>query len=141
MNEPACQLKSTRTEPTPVDTEARLRNIRARLPGQMLEERIETAHACHGALYTLAEIRKNVAKTLPRRIGRMRGAVLEPIEKYRDPIPADVLLKYDEAVHSGLFAKFWVATPAYYEQRQVDPWIVGEIEGARLCALIAQWGV
>lgn len=141
MNELAPQLTSTSHAPTPVDTEARLRHIRARLPGQMREERIETARACHGALYTLTEIRKNVAKTLPRRIGLMRGAVLEAIEKYRDPIPADVLLKYDEAVQSALFARFWVATPMYYEQRQLDPWIVGEIEGAKLCAVIAQWGV
>ncbi|MBI4638288.1 MAG: hypothetical protein HY727_18280 [Candidatus Rokubacteria bacterium] len=141
MNQLERQLASTHDNLVPVDTEARLRSIRARLPGQMLKERIETAQAWYGALYTLAEIRRNVAKTLPRHIGLMRDAVFEPIEKYREPIPDHALRKYDEADQSGLFSKFWVATPTYYEQRQVDPWIVGEIEGAKLCAVIAQWDV
>ena len=36
-------------------------------------------------------------------------------------------------------AKFWVATPTYYEERQVDPWILGEVDGAEMFAVIAQW--
>lgn len=141
MNQLESQPTSTRNEPTRVDTDARLRSIRARLPGLMLEERMETARACYGTVYTLSEIRRNVARTLPRRIGLLRDAALEPIEKYRKPIPDDVLLKYDEALQSGLFSSFWVATPMYYEQRQVDPWIVGEIQGTKLYAVIAQWDV
>lgn len=38
---------------------------------------------------------------------------------------AEALLKYDDAVRSGLFSKFWVATPTYYQERQMDPWIIG----------------
>ena len=35
---------------------------------------------------------------------------------------------------------FWVATPTYYQERQVDPWIVGEIGGgADRWAVIARW--
>jgi hypothetical protein len=44
-------------------------------------------------------------------------------------------------VRSGLFGKFWVATPTYYQERQVDPWIVGQVTGAELFAVLAQWGV
>src|SRR5205807_2641746 len=49
------------------------------------------------------------------------------------------LLKYDDAVQSGLFDKFWVATPTYYQERQVDPWIVAEVGGADRWAVIARW--
>jgi len=36
---------------------------------------------------------------------------MEPIEEYSGLIPDEVLLKYDEAARSGLFAKFWIVTP------------------------------
>ena len=123
------------------ETEARLRAIRARLPGQVLRERIEMARVCYGPLHTLAEVRQKVGQTLPRRTGFVRGAVLEAIEDYRATIPDEALLKYDAAVESGLFAKFWVATPTYYQERQVDPWILGEVAGTDLYAVIAQWDV
>jgi hypothetical protein len=119
--------------------ETRARAVRARLPGQMLHERIENAQLTHGPLYTLAELRHRVGEALPRRFGYVRSAVLEPIESYREPIPDHALLKYDDAVQSGLFDKFWVATPTYYQERQVDPWIVGEIGGADRWAVIARW--
>jgi hypothetical protein len=125
--------------PVAADTNARIRSIRARLPGQLLRERIEMASVCYGPLYTLAEIRQKVGEVLPRRIGYVRGATLEPIETYREPIPDDALLKYDDAVHSGLFSKFWVATPTYYQERQTDPWIIGEVVGSDRCAVVAQW--
>jgi hypothetical protein len=32
-----------------------------------------------------------------------------------------------------------VATPTYYEERQIDPWILGEVDGAEMFAVIAQW--
>jgi hypothetical protein len=122
------------------DVDARVRAIRARLPGQMLRERLEMAQLCHGPLFTLAEIRQKVGQTLPRRAGYVRGATLEPVEEYRQGIPDDALLKYDDALKSGLFSKFWVATPTYYQERQVDPWIIGEVVGADRYAVIAQWG-
>ena len=118
---------------------ARVRTIRARLPGQMLHERLQTAQLTYGPLYTLAEIRQRVGEVLPRRLGYVRSAVLEPIESYREAIPAHALVKYDDAVQSGLFEKFWVATPTYYQERQVDPWIVAEVAGTTLCAVIARW--
>ena len=118
---------------------ARVRAIRARLPGQMLQDRVEAAQLHYGPLYTLAEVRQRVGEVLPKRFGFIRSAVLEPIESYRDRIPADALLKYDDAAQSGLFSKFWVATPTYYQERQVDPWIVAEVAGADRWAIIARW--
>jgi len=118
---------------------ARVRTIRARLPGQMLHERLQTAQLTYGPLYTLAEIRQRVGEVLPRRLGYVRSAVLEPIESYREAIPGHALVKYDDAVQSGLFEKFWVATPTYYQERQVDPWIVAEVGGADRWAVIARW--
>jgi hypothetical protein len=121
------------------DIDSRIRAIRARLPGQMLRERIEMAQVCYGPLYSLPEIRQRVGQTLPRRAGYVRGAVIEPIDDYRQVIPDDALLKYDDAVKSGLFTRFWVATPTYYQERQVDPWILGEVSGTDRYAVIAQW--
>jgi hypothetical protein len=127
------------TPASTTDVDARVRAIRARLPGQMLRQRVEMAEVCYGPLYALAEIRQRVGQTLARRAGFVRGAVLEPIEEYRQAIPDEALLKYDDAVRSGLFAKFWVATPTYYQERQVDPWILGEVSGIDRYAVIAQW--
>ena len=121
------------------DTVTRLRDIRSRLPGQMLQERLENAQLTYGPLYTLAEIRQRVGEVLPRRLGYVRSAVLEPVETYRERIPDESLLKYDDAVRSGLFSKFWVATPTYYQERQVDPWIVAEVAGTDRWAVIARW--
>src|SRR5260370_1172496 len=78
-------------------------------------------------------------QVLPRRLGYVRSGLLEPIESYRERIPDHALLKYDDAVQSGLFDKFWVATPTYYQERQVDPWIVAEVGGADRWAVIARW--
>ena len=117
------------------ETVTRVREIRSRLPGQMLQERVENAQLTYGPLYTLAEIRQRVGEVLPRRL----GYVLEPVENYRERIPDESLLKYDDAVSSGLFSKFWVATPTYYQERQVDPWIVAEVSGTDRWAVIARW--
>ena len=129
------------TTSTTSDTDARIREIRSRLPGQVLRERIDMARVCYGPLYTLAEVRQKVGQTLPRRTGFVRGAALEPIEEYRLNIPDEALLKYDDAFKSGLFTRFWVATPTYYQERQVDPWILGEVTGTDRYAVIAQWDV
>ena len=123
------------------DYDARIRAIRARLPGQVLRERLEIAQVSYGPLYSLAEIRQKVGQTLPRRAGYVRSAVLEPIEDYRAGIPDDALLKYDDAVNSGLFSKFTVATPTYYQDRQIDPWIIGQVGGTDRYAVIAQWDI
>lgn len=117
----------------------RVRQIRARLPGQALRERIDTAAASYGPLYTLAEVQQKVGESLPFRLGFRRTAALDPIESYRERIPDEALLKYDEAARSNLFSRFWVATPAYRSERQVDPWILGEVRGADLYGVIARW--
>jgi len=101
-------------------------------------ERIELARVAYGPLYTVGLIQERVAETLPSRIGYVRSAAMEPIEEYGGLIPDEVLLKYDEAERSGLFAKFWVVTPTYYRAPQVDPWIVAEVAGTKLCAVIAR---
>jgi hypothetical protein len=124
-----------------LDPAARAGRIRARLPGQVLRERIDLARASFGPLYSMVEIRRKVAETLPHRIGYVRGAVFEPIESYQDIIPDEALLKYDDAVRTGLFDKFWVVTPTYYRERQLDPWIVGQVTGTSFHAVIAQWDV
>jgi hypothetical protein len=129
------------TPDTATDVDSRVRAIRSRLPGQMLRERLEMAQVCYGPLYSLAEIRQKVGQALPRRTGYVRGAVLEPIEDYRQNIPDEALLKYDDALKSGLFYKFWVATPTYYQERQVDPWIIAEVSGTDRYAVITQWDV
>lgn len=121
------------------DVADRLRTIRRRLSGQMLRERIDMAAVSYGPLFSMAELRDRVGQVLPRRFGFVRGAHLEPIETYRLPIPDDALLKYDDAFRSGLFSRFWVATPTYYQERQVDPWIIGEVTEAALYAVIARW--
>ena len=133
--------RTTTTPTTEADVDARVRAIRARLPGQMLRERLEMAQVYYGPLYSLAEIRQRVGQTLPRRAGYVRGAAIEAIEDYRQGIPDDALLKYDDAVKSGFFSKFWVATPTYYQERQVDPWILAEVAGTDRYAVIAQWDV
>lgn len=122
-----------------VDMAERLRAIRLRLPGQAVMERVEMARAAHGPLYTMGLIRERVADTLPVRIGYVRSTIVEPIEEYRDVVPDDALLKYDDAQRSGLFSKFSIVTPTYYRERQIDPWIVGEVTGSKLCAVIASW--
>lgn len=119
---------------------ARVRAVRDRLPGQLLRERLGMTQLCYGRLYGLAEIRQKVGKVLPRRVGFVRGATLEPIQTYREAIPDEALLKYDDAVRSGLFSRFWIATPTYYQQRQMDPWIIGEVIGSDRWAVIAHWG-
>src|SRR5262245_28571444 len=124
----------------PSSTAERLRQIRACLPGQVLWERIDTAHAAYGPLYTLAQIQRRIGESLPARFGFRRTAICEPIETYRGSrIPDEALVKYDEAARSGLFARFWVATPTYREERQADPWILGEIEDTDSYAVIARW--
>jgi len=122
-----------------VDTAARAQEIRHRLSGQARRHRLDTARLEYGPLYTLAEIRQRVARTLPQKFGFIRGTDLETIESYQGLIPDEALLKYDAALQSGLFSTFTVVTPTYFSQQQVDPWIVAHVDGAELYAVIAQW--
>jgi hypothetical protein len=126
-------------EAVPADAAERVRAIRFRLPGQAVMERVELARMAFGTLYTIGLIQERVAETLPPRIGYVRSTATEPIEEYRGLIPDEVLLKYDEAERSGLFTEFWVVTPTYYRTPQVDPWLVAEVAGTTLCAVIARW--
>src|SRR5437016_13596811 len=126
-------------QPPAADTAARAQEIRRRLPGQARRQRLDTARLEYGPLYSLAEIQQRVAQTLHQKVGFIRRAVFEPIESYQGPIPDEALLKYDAAVQSGLFSAFSVVTPAYFSQKQVDPWIVAQVDGAELYAGIAQW--
>src|SRR5260370_9079110 len=121
------------------NTAERVRAIRFRLPGQAVMERIELARVAYGPLYTIGLIQERVSETLPIRIGYVRSTVMEPIAQYSRLIPDEVLLKYDDAARSGLFARFWVVTPTYYRAPQADPLIVAEVAGTRLCAVIARW--
>jgi len=127
------------TNPTTVDPASRAREIRRRLPGQARRQRLDTARLEYGPLYTLAEIQQRVAQTLRQKVGFIRRAVFEPIESYQGYIPDEALLKYDAASRSTLFASFAVVTPTYFSQKQVDPWIVAQVDGADLYAVIAQW--
>jgi len=127
------------TQPLVSDTADRVREVRRRLPGQARRQRLDTARLEYGPLYTLPEIQQRVAQTLPQKLGFIRRAVFQPIESYQGLIPDDALLKYDDAVRSGLFSAFTVVTPTYFSQKQVDPWIVGQVDGTGFYAVIAQW--
>jgi hypothetical protein len=123
----------------PANAAERVRAIRFRLPGQAVMERIEMARISYGPLYTIGLVQERVAETLPTRLGYVRSTAMEPIEEYSGLIPDEVLLKYDDAERRGLFATFWVVTPTDYRAPQVDPWIVADVAGTRLCAVIARW--
>jgi hypothetical protein len=128
-----------RVETEPTDVAVRVRAIRFRLPGQAVDERVELARVAYGPLYTMGLIRERVAETLPIRVGYVRSTVVEPIEQYGGAIPDEALLKYDDAARSGLFSAFHVVTPTYYRQRQIDPWLVAQVAGTELRAIIARW--
>ena len=84
-------------------------------------------------------IRERVAETLPMRKGYIRSSVIEAIEEYGGSISDEGLLKYGDAERSGLFSEFWVVTPTYCRQPQVDPWLVAQVAGTKLWAVIARW--
>ena len=71
------------------------------------------------------------------RVGGRPAPVFGSLPVFGEPCREEALLKYDDAQRSGLFSKFWIVTPTYYRERQIDPWIVGEVAGSKLCAVIA----
>jgi len=128
-----------RVETVPTDAAERVRAIRFRLPRQAVSERLEIARVAYGPLYTMGLIRERVAETLPMRKGYIRSSVIEAIQECGGSISDEGLLKYDDAERSGLFSEFWVVTPTYYWQPQVDPWLVAQVAGTKLWAVIARW--
>ena len=133
------QELSCQTADTATPRSERLAQIRASLSGQVWRERVDTASAAYGPLYTLSEVQQKIGDSLPIKLGYRRTAVLEPIDSYRGRIPDEALLKYDDARPSCLFARFWVGTPAYRAERQTDPWILGEVIDTDRYAVIAYW--
>jgi hypothetical protein len=87
----------------------------------------------------------NVAERLRAIRFRLPGqAVTERIEMARvsyGPLYTIGLIqeRIAETLPTRLFAKFWVVTPTYYWKSQIDPWIVAEVAGTMLCAVIARW--
>ena len=119
--------------------EARIRDIRAGLPGQLRQQRLRTASLVFGPLYSLDQIHRRIAGTLPFRLGSVRRLRVTPIEQAEIIIPEDVLLRYDEAVQAGVFARFLVGTPAYYWRPAGDAWLVAEVAGTERWAVLAHW--
>ena len=119
--------------------EARIRDIRAGLPGQLRRQRLRTASLMFGPLYSLDQIHRRIARTLPFRFGSVRRLRVTPIEQAEIVIPEDILLRYDEAVQAGVFARFLVGTPAYYWRPAADAWLVAEVAGTDRWAVLAHW--
>jgi hypothetical protein len=121
------------------DVWARLREIRARLPGQLRRERLATAAMTYGALCSLDELHARIARTLPRRLGYVRRTSVVTIERSEIAIPDHVLLTYDDAVRLAIFARFLVLTPAYYLRQQTERWLVAEVAGTERWTVVARW--
>jgi hypothetical protein len=121
------------------DVRARIRYIRAGLPGQLRQERLSTAALLYGPLCSLDEMHHRIARTLPWRFGSFRRVKVAPVHQSDTVLPDDVLLKYDDAVQLGVFGRFLVATPAYYWWAQGDPWLVAVVEGTVRWALVVGW--
>ena len=121
------------------DVHARLRDIRAGLPGQLRQERLATASLLYGPLCSLDDIHHRIARTLPWLFGSVRRVKVVPVERADIVLPDDVLLKYDDAVQLGVFSRFLVAVPAYYWRPRGDPWLVAKVDGTDRWAFIAGW--
>jgi hypothetical protein len=122
------------------DVRARIRYIRAGLPGQLRQERLATAALLYGPLCSLDEVHRRIARTLPRVLGSVRRVRIAPVDQCDVVLPDHVLLKYDDAVQLGVFSRFLVATPAYFWSARGDPWLVAEVEGTERWAFIVKWG-
>ena len=120
------------------DVHARLRDIRAGLPGQLRQQRLQTASLLYGPLYTLDEVHRRIARTLPWRAGCMRRVRMVPIERTDILLPDDILLAYDDAFRAGVFGRFLVATPAYYWRPQAGAWLVAQVDATTRWAILAR---
>jgi len=119
------------------DVHARVRDIRAGLPGQLRQQRLQTASLLYGPLYSLDEVHQRIAGSLPFRFGALRRVRVVPIERADVLLPDDMLLAYDDAFRSGVFARFLVATPAYYWRAQTGAWLVAQVDGTTRWAILA----
>lgn len=119
--------------------DARIRDIRAGLPGQLRQQRLRTASLIFGPLYSLDQIHRRIAHTLPFRFGCVRRMSVAPIERSETIMPEDVLLRYDEASQSGVFSRFLVGTPAYYCWPTRDAWLLAQIDSTERWAVLAHW--
>jgi hypothetical protein len=127
-------------EPAPVterELRARARDIRATLPGQIKQEHLTTASLLYGRLAGLDEVHRRVARTLPFRFGYVRRAKVASIEQAEVALPDALLLKYDDALRLGIFARFLIMRPAYYGWAEGEPWLVANVAGSDRWAFIA----
>ena len=121
------------------DVHGRAREIRAGLPGQLRRARLATASMLYGPLYSLEELHRQIARTLPWRLGRVRRVKVEAIERSETEISDAVLLKYDDALQVDVFSRFLIVTPAYYVWPAGDPALVAEVADSERWALVARW--
>jgi hypothetical protein len=121
------------------DLHARVRDIRAGLPGQLRQQRLRSAALLYGPLYSLDEVHRRLALTLPPRFGCMRRVRVVSIERAEIVLPDEVLLAYDDALQAGVFARFLVATPAYYWWPQRTAWLVAQVDGTARWAVLTRW--
>jgi hypothetical protein len=121
------------------DLRMRARDIRAGLPGQLRRERLATASLLYGPLRSLDEVHRRLARTLPWRAGYVRRLSVVPLESADTLVPDEVLVKYDDAQQLGIFARFLVATPAYYWRACGNPWLIAEVSGTERWAILAGW--
>ncbi|HET7342120.1 MAG TPA: hypothetical protein VFL90_11695 [Methylomirabilota bacterium] len=119
------------------ELQARVRDIRAGLPGQLRQQRLRTAALLYGPLYSLDEVHARLARTLPWRWGWLRRVRVEAIERADTLLPDEVLLAYDDAVQAGVFSRFLVATPSYYWRAAAEFWLVAEVQGTGRWAILA----
>ena len=119
------------------DVHARVRDIRAGLPGQLRQQRLQTASLLYGPLYSLDEVHRRIASSLPFRFGALRRVRVVPIERAEVLLPDDMLLAYDDAFRSGVFSRFLVAAPAYYWRAQAGAWLVAQVDGTTRWAILA----
>ena len=119
--------------------QARAREIRAGLPGQLRQQRLRTAALLYGPLCSMDVLRARIAGSIPWKFGLIRFAKLESIERTEVVIPDDVLVTYADAVDLGLFARFMVARATYYWLPQPNPWLVAVIGGTDRWVSITRW--
>lgn len=123
------------------DARARIRDIRAGLPGQLRQERLATAALLYGPLCSLDQVHHRIARTLPWLFGSVRRVTVTPVDQSDTVLPDEILLKYDDAVQLGVFSRFLVAIPAYYWSPRGDPWLVAKVDGTDRWAFIIGWHV
>ncbi len=107
--------------------------------GQTLGERIAHAQARYGRVYTLAELRAATCPGWQAWFSRLKRQVMEPLEAYQAPNPDDGLLRYEDASETAWFSRFCVVAPASAGRDRPSRWIVGQLRGVELYAIVARW--